>query len=129
MEGPFDLAVMKLTALQKRYTKTCPGSVVFVNEDVKAALYALPRDMRANFERIVSLMKEHGLERVREPYVKHIEGPLWEMRMKGKSGIARALYVTAVGMRVVVVHVFEKKTQKTPRHEIGIALKRVKEIQ
>jgi phage-related protein len=38
--------------------------------------------------------------------------------MKGKSGIARACYVTAVGKRVVVVHVFEKKSQKTPRQEI-----------
>jgi len=34
------------------------------------------------------LIQAHGLERVREPYLKHIEGPLWEMRMKGKSGIA-----------------------------------------
>jgi phage-related protein len=49
--------------------------------------------------------------------------------MKGRSGIARAAYVTAVGKRVVVVHVFEKKTQKTPRREIEIALKRAKEVQ
>jgi len=38
--------------------------------------------------------------------------------MKGKSGIARACYVTAVGKRVVFVHVIEKKSQKTPRQEI-----------
>lgn len=71
----------------------------------------------------------HGLERMREPYVKHLEGPLWEMRMKGRNGIARAVYVTAIGRRVVVVHVFEKKTQQTPRREIEKALKRVKEVQ
>jgi len=41
-----------------------------------------------------------------------IEGPLWEMRMTGKDGIARAIYVTAKGKRVVVVRVFVKKTQK-----------------
>ena len=64
-----------------------------------------------------------------EPYVKHLEGALWEMRMKGKDGIARAVYVTATGYRVVVVHVFVKKTQKTPRREIEIALKRAKEVQ
>jgi phage-related protein len=69
------------------------------------------------------------LERVREPYVKHLEGPLWEMRMKGRAGIARAAYVTAVGKRIVIVHVFVKKTQKTPRREIEIALKRAKEVQ
>jgi phage-related protein len=48
--------------------------------------------------------------------------------MKGRSGIARAVYVTAVGKRIVVVHAFVKKTQKTPRREIEIALKRAKEV-
>ncbi len=81
------------------------------------------------FLRIVDLIESHGLEKVHEPYVKHLEGALWEMRMKGRSGIARAVYVTAVGRRVVVVHIFEKKTQKTPRREIEIALKRAKEVQ
>ena len=65
---------------------------------------------------------------MREPYVKHLEGPLWEMRMKGKDGIARAAYVTATGKRVVVIHVFEKKTQRTPRRQIEIALRRAKEV-
>ena len=89
----------------------------------------LPLDMRASFQRIVELIESHGLERVREPYVKHLEGALWEMRMKGKGGIARAAYVTATGKRIVIVHVFEKKTQKTPRREIEIALRRAKEVQ
>jgi phage-related protein len=42
--------------------------------------------------------------------------------MKGKDGISRAVYVTAKGHRVVVVRVFVKKTQKTPRRENEIAL-------
>lgn len=103
-------------------------AVEFLNEEVKASLDAFPLDIRASFQRIVELIQAHGLERVREPYVKHLEGPLWEMRMKGRSGIARAVYVTAVGKRVVVVHVFEKKTQKTPRREIIKALKRAQEV-
>ena len=74
------------------------------------------------------LIAENGLERMREPYVKHLEGSLWEMRLKGKDGIARAAYVTAMGKRVVVVHVFGKKTQKTPRREIDMALRRAKEV-
>lgn len=48
--------------------------------------------------------------------------------MRGRDGIARALYVTAVGRRVVVVRVFAKKTQKTPRREIELALRRAKEV-
>ena len=60
--------------------------------------------------------------------MKHLEGPLWELRLKGRSGIARAIYVTASGMRIVVVHVFAKKTQKTSRAEIAQALKKAKEV-
>ena len=74
------------------------------------------------------LIEEFGLERVREPHVKHLRGSLWEMRLKGRDGISRALYVTAVGRRVVVVRAFIKKTQKTPSREIELALKRAKEI-
>lgn len=50
------------------------------------------------------------------------------MRMKGKDGIARAIYVTANVRRVVEVRVFVKKTQKTPRREIDIALQRAREV-
>jgi phage-related protein len=114
--------------LQKRYNLRMAWVVEFLNEEVKASLDAFPLDIRASFQRIAELIQSHGLERIREPYVKHLEGPLWEMRMKGKSGIARACYVTAVGKRIVVVHVFVKKTQKTPRREILTALKRVKEV-
>jgi phage-related protein len=51
------------------------------------------------------------------------------MRLSGRSGIARAVYVTAVGKWVVVVHIFVKKTQKTPEREIEISLRRAKEIE
>ena len=54
---------------------------------------------------------------------------MWEMRMKSKDGISRAVYVTAKGRRLVVVRVFVKKTQKTPRREIDIALQRAQEVQ
>ena len=48
--------------------------------------------------------------------------------MKGKDGISRAVYVTAIGRRVVVVRVFIKKTQTTPAREIELALKRALEV-
>jgi phage-related protein len=102
--------------------------VELLDTRVRDELEALPADMKARFRRIVELIQDHGLERVREPHVKHLDGPLWEMRMKGKDGISRAIYVTARGRRVVVVRVFVKKTQKTPRREIDLALERAKEI-
>ena len=95
---------------------------------VRDEIEALPADMRARFRRIVDLIQRLGLERMREPHVKHLEGQLWEMRMKGKDGISRAIYVTARDRRVVVVRVFVKKAQKTPRREIDLALERAKEV-
>ena len=68
-------------------------------------------------ERIATL----GLERMREPYVKHLQGALWELRLIGRDGIARAIYVAASGKRVVIVRVFRKKTQKTPGEDLELA--------
>jgi hypothetical protein len=64
----------------------------------------MPRDIQASFLRIARLIESEGLQKLREPYVKHLQGPVWEMRMNGKDGIARAAYVTATGQRVVVVN-------------------------
>lgn len=105
-----------------------PWIVETLNAAVDAELEALPSDMRARFVRIAGLIAALGLEKVGKPHVDHLEGPLWEIRMKGADGIARALYVTARGKRVIVVRVFVKKTQKTPRQEIELALKRAKEV-
>jgi phage-related protein len=103
-------------------------TVEFLDAAVVAELEARPKDIQACFLRIVELIEGHGLERVRQPYVKHLQGPLWEMRMKGRDGIARAVYVTATGRRIVIVRVFAKKTQRTPRREIELALRRAKEV-
>ena len=102
--------------------------VELLDERVREELDLLPADMKARFRRIVELIQGYGLDQVREPHVKHLEGSLWEMRMKGRDGISRAIYVTATGRRVVVVRVFIKKTQKTPRWEIDLALERAKEV-
>jgi phage-related protein len=104
-------------------------TVETLNETVDVEVEALPEDMRARLARIATLIEEKGLERVGEPHVKHVEGRLWETRLKGRSGISRALYVRAVGRRVVIVRVFVKKTEKTPRGEIDMALSRAKSVQ
>lgn len=103
--------------------------VEFLDDDALAEYLALPEDMQAKFSRIANMIETFGLSKVHEPYVKHITGKLWEMRLIGKDGIARSLYVTASGRRVVVLRTFIKKTQKTPHHEIDYALKRAKELE
>lgn len=94
---------------------------------VDAEIAALPKDMQA-FLRLAERIEAVGLERVGEPHVKHLQDKLWEMRFGGRDGIARAIYVTAVGRRVIVVHAFVKKTQKTPRAALELAARRAKEI-
>jgi phage-related protein len=75
-----------------------------------------------------NLIESHCLDKVGMPYVRHLEGKLWEIRMRGKAGISRALYVTAIGRRVIVLRAFIKKPEKTPASEIQLALERAKEI-
>ena len=103
-------------------------TVEFLNETARDELRALPDDIRARFERIVTLIRAKGLSQLREPYVKHLEDRLWEMRMKGRDGIARSIYVAATGQRVVILHSFMKKTQKTPRSALETARTRAKEV-
>jgi phage-related protein len=105
-----------------------PWTVETLNETVDAELSKLPPDMRARLVRIGELIEAVGLPNVQEPHVRHIRGPLWEIRLKGKAGIARALYVTTGEQRVVILRAFVKKTEKTPTGEIDIALERAKEL-
>ncbi len=102
--------------------------VEFLDDTAHAELEAMPSDIKARFLRIVELIEGHGLEQVGEPHLKHLDGKLWEMRMKGRDGIVRSLYVTTTGRRVVVLRTFVKKAQKTPRREIKLALERAKEV-
>ena len=68
------------------------------------------------------------MEELRAPHVKHLEGKLWELRVKAQGGIARGIYITATGRRVVVLHVFAKKSHKTPGRALDTARKRTKEL-
>ena len=86
---------------------------------------ALPADMRARFLHIAELLEEFGPQSVGLPHVRPLESKLWEMRMQGRDGISRAVYAAVQGRRLLVLHVFVKKTQATPRSAIETALKRL----
>jgi len=102
-------------------------TVEILNRSVASELDDLPDDIRARFYRIVELLETFGLSQVREPHNKHLEDKLWEMRMKGRDGIARAIYLAAHGQRLVVVHAFIKKTPRTPRGSLELARRRAAE--
>src|SRR3984957_17328408 len=96
---------------------------------VDAEIAALPKDMQAAFLRLAERIEAVGLERVGHPHVKHLRGKLWEMRFSGRDAIARAISVTAVGRRVIVLHAFVKKSQTTPKAALDLAERRAKEIE
>jgi phage-related protein len=88
----------------------------------------LPVDMRFRLGRIVDVIEAHGLDELPRGWVRSLGDKLWELRITGRDGIARAIYVTATGRRVVILRIFVKKTQKTPPQELEIARRRAKEV-
>ena len=105
------------------------GWTVSTLNAVDDELEALADDMQARFVRIAELISEIGPGQVGAAKVKHLDGPIWEIRMWGRDGISRALcHVSRELKRVVVVRVFVKKTQKTPQREIRLARNRAKEF-
>ncbi len=107
-----------------------PGGwrVVHLNGAVSAEFDSLPKGIKAKFLHLASLIEELGLTMVGEPYVKHLEDRLWEMRVKTADGHGRGLYCTWQGKRVVVLRYFVKKSAKTPRTELAVARKRLNEL-
>ena len=85
---------------------------------------ALPVDMRARLARITEAIESAGLMHLPRGWVSPHGGKLWELRITGKDGIARAIYVTASEQRVVIVRIFVKKTQKTPLRELELGRQR-----
>jgi phage-related protein len=95
---------------------------------VDAEIEALRPLLNARLIRLMEMVENVGLEQMREPHVKHIEGKIWELRAKAAAGIARAFYITMTGRRVVILHAFVKKSDKTPRGALEIARSRMKEV-
>lgn len=101
---------------------------VNVIPEAEAELLALPADLQARFLHIGEMLEDFGPHKVGMPHVRPLEGKLWEMRMTGRDGIARAVYVARTGRKLTVLHVFTKKTQKTPRKAIETAEARLRRL-
>lgn len=102
--------------------------VVILNDVVDSELRALPLPMAARLAQIIELIETKGLEQLPRSLSRHLEDKLWELRIRDRDGIARAIYVTMTGKRVVIVRVFVKKSQKTPPQELRLARQRVRDI-
>ena len=102
-------------------------SITYYSETVQADILNLPDTLAARYivltRRIVALSPNLG-----EPHTKAFSEGLFEPRLKGADGIARVFFCTLAGRRVVMLHSFVKKTDKTPPRERRIAEARMKEV-
>ena len=62
------------------------------------------------------------------PHTRAMSEGLFELRLKSKEGTARVFYCTVVNERVIMLHAFTKKSQKTPKKELDTARQRLKEV-
>lgn len=84
-------------------------------------------DILADYARLVELLAEYGPS-LRLPYSRTLGDGLFELRPRGHSGVGRAFYCFLIGKRVIVLHAFIKKSQRTPDRELKLARKRMKEV-
>jgi phage-related protein len=99
----------------------------YYSEEVRLEIDSLPVGIRASYARLTNLLEEFGLG-LRMPHSRAMGGGLFELRPKGREGIARVFYCTKVGKKIVVLHSFIKKTDETPKRELDLARRRQKEI-
>ena len=62
------------------------------------------------------------------PHTKPLDKGVFELRIKSKEGIARVFFCTRIGKKIIMLHSFIKKSQKTPKKELKIAKSRMKEV-
>lgn len=101
--------------------------VEYFHERVLAEVESWPIDVLADYARLIELLAVHG-PMLRLPHSRAMGDGLFELRPRGKSGIGRAFYCFIADRRIIIVHVFIKKTQQTPDKELKIARKRAKEV-
>lgn len=102
-------------------------NIEYYSEKVRAEVDSLPVGIRASYARLTELLEEFGLF-LQMPHSRPMGGGLFELRPKGREGIARVFYCAVVGRKIVILHSFVKKTDKTPKRELELAMARLQEV-
>jgi len=102
-------------------------NITYYNRKVFTEIMALPTTLRAGYVFLSGKMKEKG-PNLGMPYTRAMGNGLFEIRIKGQEGIARVFYCTQTNHEIVMLHSFIKKTEATPKKELDIAKKRLKEV-
>lgn len=101
--------------------------IVYYSENLENDIFHLPDTLLAKFIRITELMKEAG-PNIGMPHTKAMGDSLFELRLKGKEGIARVFYCTLINRTIYLLHDIVKKQQKTPLKDLQVAKIRMKEV-
>ncbi|MEK7285966.1 MAG: type II toxin-antitoxin system RelE/ParE family toxin [Nitrospirota bacterium] len=101
--------------------------ITFYRSTLQEEILKLPAGIVARFLRYAERMEVYGPD-LGMPHTRAMGKGLFELRLKAAEGIARVFYCTCVGRRIVMLHHFVKKSEKTPKKELDVAQKRMKEI-
>ena len=104
-----------------------PWEIQYYSEAVRRAIGAWPVGIRAMYARITERMQVFG-PHLGMPFTRPMGDGLFEIRAKGDEGIGRAFFCTTTGHRIMILHAFIKKTQKTPRRDLALARRRLQEV-
>jgi phage-related protein len=102
--------------------------ITFYSAKVEKETLALPAGILANFLRVVELIEEFGPDLGR-PHTAPLGQGLFEIRAKGREGIARSVFCTIKGREIVILITVVKKGNKIPERHMETARKRMKEVQ
>lgn len=95
--------------------------------DVARFIDDMELSLKAKTYSLIAILEQRG-NALREPHSKAFGNGLFELRIKGKDSIARLFYCFAVGKKIYILHGFIKKSNKTPKKELEIALKTMQEV-
>ena len=94
---------------------------------VKEYIHALEDSVAEKVFKYIEYLRQHD-GYLDEPYSKHIQGNIRELRVDFARARNRIFYFTFVGKTIILLHAFAKKTPKTPEREIEIAIKNYQDI-
>ena len=99
----------------------------YFNEKVEKAVLKMPAGILARYLHLTDLMLEFG-PNLGMPHTRALKEKLYELRIKAKEGSGRVFFCTKIGKKIIILHSFIKKSQKTPEKELKIARKRLLEV-
>jgi phage-related protein len=101
--------------------------IAYYSKKVENDILKLPKTIQAKYLKFLDTMEEFG-PNLGLPHTKSMGNGLFEMRIKSFEGLGRVFYCAKINKKIVVLHSFIKKTEKTPSKELAVAIKRMNEV-